>query len=52
MPCLEILPCVAGLTAARRSTSDDAVDFGRGLTKDACFLIDSCDLASVEDSSK
>lgn len=54
---LDVLPCVASLTAARNNTSDDAVDFGRGLAYFlmdmlACFLMDNCDLVSVEASSK
>lgn len=49
---LDILPCMASLTATRNSTADDAVDFGRGLTKEACFLMESCDLGWVEASSK
>lgn len=43
---------MASLTAARNSTSDNAVDFGGGLTKDACSLMDRCGLISVEASSK
>lgn len=48
MVLLGILPCGDSLI----ETSDDAVDFGRGLTKDACFLMERCVLISAEASSK